>query len=1048
MFRFVSWVVAQRRTVVVLVALVTVMLLLPLRHLEVIIDTDHLLPQAHPYVIATKAVEQLFGNRYTVVVGMSAREGTVLTPHLLEKLQGLSAALAAVPGAQRANLRSLASPKIKNIVGTEDGISARAMLTKLPHTNAELAELATAITNNPVYDGVLIAHDRKTAAVVSEFKLNPKGFGAIEHDVREAIAPFADDSVELMVTGQPIFLSALERFSDRMAFLLPIALLVIGLLHFEAFRTVQGLLLPLVTGLVAIVWSLGLMTLFGLQLDPFSNITPILIIAVAAGHAVQILKRYYEAYHQLAAISVDARAASHEAIIKALTAIGPVMIAAGVIAAASFLSLVVFGIQSIRIFACFAALGILSALVIELTFIPAIRAMLPPPTPLAVHLAHQPTVWDRVINLLMNAVIGRHRGRVILAGAAFAALALAGTRLIVYDNSLRSFFTADQAMRRDDAAMNERLAGTNTLYLLVEGKQQDVIKEPAVLNAMLTTQRELEKDPQVGATISIADFIVRMNQAMHGDDKTAAIIPDDGNLVAQYLLLYSMSGDESDFNNYVDAGYQHAVIQAFVKTDSSAHVAHLEAQLMPFVRAHFPPDVTVRLAGSITTPTAMSDMVVHGKIANLFQMGAVVFVIAGLMFRSVLAGLLLLVPLVMTALANFGLMGLFGIPLQFATATVAALAVGVGADYAIYFTYRLREELRAGEGLDVAVRRTYATAGKAVLYVATAVAGGYGVLIFSYGFKVHVWLGIMIGVAMLVSALSALTLYPALLLILKPRFVFEDSKLDASAAGALGLLLLSCLAGPAAQAAEADDTPAAVALMQRSFAATLYSTSRVAAIFVLTSADGQSRERRAQGFAKLADNGVDSARLTRFTAPDNIAGTAILSVENSDREDDLWVYLPALHKVRRLAAAEKRDSFAGTDFSHGDVIGYKVAAWTHKLLRKESLDGVDTAVIESLPANDEVKRSTGYGRRVSWIRLDNSVMVQGELYDDHNALLKRYFARDLKEVDAVNHHWQPMELEMQNVQSGHASVIHYESFEVGIELPAKIFSSHALDSLP
>ncbi len=1048
MFHFVSFVVTHRRAVVALIALTTVLLLLPLRHLEVIVDTDQLLPQAHPYVIATKAVEHLFGNRYTVVVGMSAREGTVLTPHHLAKLQGLSKALAGVPGAQRANLRSLASPKIKNIIGTEDGISARAMLAKLPHTTRELDELALAIAHNPAYDGVLISRDRRTVAVVSEFKPNPKGFGAIERDVRAAIAPYADDTVELMVTGQPIFLAALERYSDRMAFLLPIALLVIGLLHFEAFRTVQGLALPLVTGLFAIVWSLGLMTLLGLKLDPFSNVTPILIIAVAAGHAVQILKRYYEAFHELAPTIIDARAASHEAIIRAVTAMGPVMIAAGVIAAASFLSLVVFGIQSIRTFACFAALGILAALVIELTFIPASRAMLPPPSPLTVHLEHKPTIWDRVIGVLIRTVLGPHRGRVILCGAALALLALAGTSIIVCDNSLRAFFTADQPMRRDDAAMNERLAGTNTLYILIDGQRKDIMKEPAVLNAMLATQRELEKDPKVGATISLADFIVRMNKAMHGDDDAAAVIPDDADLVAQYPLLYSMSGDDGDFSNYVDGGYQHAVIQAFVKTDSSAHLAHLEQELMPFIRSHFPRDVKVRLAGSITTPTAMSDMIVHGNIINLFQMGAAVFVIAGLMFRSVSAGLLLLVPLVMTALTNFGLMGLFGIPLQIATATVAALAVGVGADYAIYFTYRLREELRAGEGLALAVRRTYATAGKAVLYVATAVAGGYGVLMFSYGFKVHLWLGIMIGVAMLVSALTALTLYPALLLSLKPRFVFEDSKLEASTAGALGLLLLMLLPAPTAKADESAKPLDAVALMQRSFDTTLYATTRINATYVLTGADGQSRERKAVGYSRLAEDGVNSSRLTRFSAPANIAGSSILSIENSTREDDVWVYLPALHKVRRLAAAEKRDSFAGTDFSHGDVIGYKVAAWTHKLLRMEKLDGVETAVVESLPANDEIAQSTGYSRRLSWVRLDNSVTVQGEMYDDHNELLKRYFARDLKEVEAASDHWQPMALEMNNVQTGHSSVIRYERFEVGVELPTRTFNSHALDRAP
>ncbi|HNV55183.1 MAG TPA: hypothetical protein PKO17_08450, partial [Pseudomonadales bacterium] len=223
MFNFISWIVDHRRTVVLLVGLITVGLLLPLRHMEVIVDTDQLLPQSHPYVIATKKVEQIFGNRYTVVVGMTARSGTVIEPKLLEKLKGLTEALNRIPGAVRPNQRSLASSKTKNIVGTEEGMSARAMLAKLPQSEAELAALRTAIDNNPVYDGVLISKDRKTAAVVTEVKSNPLGFGAIERDVRAAIAPFADESVELMVTGQPIFLSALEHFSDRMGFLLPIA---------------------------------------------------------------------------------------------------------------------------------------------------------------------------------------------------------------------------------------------------------------------------------------------------------------------------------------------------------------------------------------------------------------------------------------------------------------------------------------------------------------------------------------------------------------------------------------------------------------------------------------------------------------------------------------------------------------------------------------------------------------------------------------------------------------------------------------------------------
>ena len=96
----------------------------------------------------------------------------------------------------------------------------------------------------------------------------------------------------------------------------------------------------------------------------------------------------------------------------------------------------------------------------------------------------------------------------------------------------------------------------------------------------------------------------------------------------------------------------------------------------------------------------------------------------------------------------------------------------------------------------------------------------------------------------------------------------------------------------------------ATTVMQRSYEVTLYKSTRQAATFVLAGSDGKNFERKATGYSKLADDGIHSSRLTRFLSPANISGTAVLSVENSDREDDVWVYLPALHKVRRLAAGE------------------------------------------------------------------------------------------------------------------------------------------------
>ncbi len=141
-------------------------------------------------------------------------------------------------------------------------------------------------------------------------------------------------------------------------------------------------------------------------------------------------------------------------------------------------------------------------------------------------------------------------------------------------------------------------------------------------------------------------------------------------------------------------------------------------------------------------------------------------------FRSVLAGFLILVPLVATVFVNFGVMGPIGIPLNIPTLLVSAMAVGIGADYAVYLSFRMREELRSGVAEAEGLRAAFLSAGKEAIFVSTAVAGGFGVLVFSWGFNMHVWMGFLIALAMLVCSFSTLTVFASLILTLRPKFIF------------------------------------------------------------------------------------------------------------------------------------------------------------------------------------------------------------------------------------------------------------------------------------
>src|SRR4029077_9659278 len=212
----------------------------------------------------------------------------------------------------------------------------------------------------------LVSADGGAAAVIADF---PPGLEppAILARVEEGVAPERDAGTSTVGAGSPVVPAAVDRATAQMAFLFPIAVLVIGLVHYETFRTVQAMFLPLLTALLSVVCALGAMGWLGLPLDTWSAITPVAILAVAAGHAVQILKRYYEEY----AACGDSRAA----VASSVAHVGPVMVVAGSIAAAGSASLAPFEVTSIRVFGLLMAAGILSALVIEMTFIPAVRAV-------------------------------------------------------------------------------------------------------------------------------------------------------------------------------------------------------------------------------------------------------------------------------------------------------------------------------------------------------------------------------------------------------------------------------------------------------------------------------------------------------------------------------------------------------------------------------------------------------------------------------------------------------------------------------------------------
>jgi outer membrane lipoprotein-sorting protein len=239
--------------------------------------------------------------------------------------------------------------------------------------------------------------------------------------------------------------------------------------------------------------------------------------------------------------------------------------------------------------------------------------------------------------------------------------------------------------------------------------------------------------------------------------------------------------------------------------------------------------------------------------------------------------------------------------------------------------------------------------------------------------------------------------------------------------------------------------PSARELMDRVIETRKLDGSEALVSMTIATAQGQTRERKLSMATKLYDGGKTEKRIYRFSAPAEVVGTGVLVFDYEAQADDVWVYLPALRKIRRILSAQRSEGFMGSEFSYADLNVPALDDYTYQLQREESAGGEPCFVIDVLPKTREIADGEGYSKKTYWVSRERLVLHKAVYYDLDGEALKQLDNSDFKLLDPKRKRYRPMRMVMTNKQNGRVSTFATEKISFSPDVKDDYFTPRQLE---
>lgn len=766
--RYTQFIIKHPRGVFFTLLMLSLLAIYPALQIKTDFNLEGFYPEDDEVIADYELLETEFGrDDNTMLIGFA--DSSLFKKEVLTDIKRMTDSLAAIDHVNQVfSLWNASELQSKN-----GQINFDPYLTDEIIQNTPSDTLKTQVISDPFLRGFLINDDGTATSLVVEINEEENTYSN-RNDIIESIndvLSYHQEKYTFHISGIPYYRNQYVNMlnSEIIGYISISSLLIIFLLWY-LYRTIWGILFPMIIVWATLLFTIAIMHLTGGYLEIMSSTIAPILLCVGVADSIHMISKYD-----------DARESGYgkmPSIIEMMKTLGSATFLTSITTAIGFASLLSSSVVPMKKFGIYTAVGVLLAYLITIIFLPAalrlsrkkrvVNEKASSFYPLITHWLQKLTALNRMNygKVLILALL-------ITAGFSFGMMDL-NVNGKVYDD-----ISEDTKIMQDSRFFTERIAPQFPMEFIVTfDEEEGALTADAVAKAAELERRLLEF-PEIERVIGLHTLIREVHHLFNNDAAKASALPDTDQAVAQYALLLEVSGSD-ELYRFVDFNYSKLRITAFTEDAGSKRINEIKNSLEQDIGELFE-DESVVITGTTILSADLTDKIVYSLAWSILIALLAITTIMVVLFRDLRFILIALVPNLIPLIIVAGVMGFFSIDIKPSTAVIFTIALGIAVDDSIHYLARLRIETQRRKAIFPALSATTIRTGRAIIITSMILIAGFGTLITST-FTSTAMMGILVCTTIFSAVIADLFVLPSLFYWLNPKLRHRELNSDSKAA--------------------------------------------------------------------------------------------------------------------------------------------------------------------------------------------------------------------------------------------------------------------------